>query len=108
MPMHNKKSFQVQPGVDTTSPDNSGLVGGTPLHWACFGNNLVALTRFATNKQTIEISPTSTFIMLLAIIRLLAHPSWSNDCLETKDLDDRTPIMVAVQARFYLMTIGSI
>merc|ERR1711953_841918 len=24
----------LQPGIDINSPDNSGMTGGTPLHWA--------------------------------------------------------------------------
>ena len=38
--------LKAQPDLDTTSPDNSGLVGGTPLHWACYGNNQVGLARY--------------------------------------------------------------
>ena len=48
------------------------------------------------NKQKVNFYPTN--IVFIPSIRLLAHPSCSRDCLETKDADGRTPIMVAVQA----------
>ena len=49
-----KKCFKVQPGLDINSPDNSDLVGGTPLHWACYGNNQVALTRFLMTIRMVQ------------------------------------------------------
>ena len=126
------KYFKVQPGLDITSPDISDLVGGTPLHWACYGNNQVALARyfsvyncvfspedqnlyscfFMTNDACFHIqcrilsfplildtsTPRPSPQSLTQITRLLAHPNCSNDCLEAKDVDGRTPLMVAMQA----------
>ena len=51
-------------------------------------------------RLTKEYKCATNTIMFIPTIRLLAHPSCSTDCLEMKDVEGRTPIMVAVQAMF--------
>ena len=59
-----------QPGVDINTPDNSVLVGGTPLHWAVSGGS----------ARMVEM--------------LLKQPNL--ECLDARDVHGYTPLMLAV------------